>query len=155
MNKIWTLLKNFKSTENWGQTQKISGILLFVLDAVRSILGQSISLTDYPACPSESKGHASDSYHYKGMAIDVYISRGIFSVFEILNNFTKILETDLQIHNYGLGYYPCWTKNPNGVGIHFDVREKQVFWISPKAGEYIYYHSLNEFLEAVKYYKEV
>jgi hypothetical protein len=153
MNKIWTFIKNFKPSENWGQPNKISGILLFVIDAVRSLLGLPIMLTDYPACPETNSGHSPHSYHYLGMALDAYIGRGSFTVLEVLRNFTSILEIDLQIHNYGLGYYPFWTKYPNGIGIHFDVREKQTFWISPKAGEYIYYHSLTEFLDAVKYYK--
>lgn len=149
-SKIWNFINHFSMFENWGNPNKISGILLLVINAVRDILGLPIRLSS-PAWSDH--GHASNSYHYKGMALDGYITRSVFTVFEILDNFIKALEDKLQIHNYALGYYPWWN-DKKCVGIHFDVREKQVFWISPKQGEYIYYSNKEDFLEAVKFYKE-
>jgi hypothetical protein len=149
MKKIWNFLKHFSITENWGDSTKISGYLLFVIDAVREILGLPINLT----CPAFAKsGHASNSYHGKGEALDGYIAKSIFTPFEIFSNFIKALEK-LQIFKYALGYYPFW-QDKKCIGFHFDVRPSNLFWISPRQGEYHYFNTKDEFLEAVKFYKE-
>ena len=144
---IWNLLKYFSINENWGKPKKISGILLFVIDNVRKIIGLSIRLSSTAYTGS---GHSSNSYHYKGMALDGYIEKSNFTSFEVLYSFISALEDDLQIKNYALGYYPWWKKDNNSVGIHFDVREKQLFWVSPSKGVYNYYTNMEDFLNAVK-----
>lgn len=146
---IWSFLNYFNIFEDWGDHEKMSGKLLLVIDAIRAIIKQPITLSS-PAYTNN--GHASSSKHYKGEAIDAYIRRGIFTPFEILSNTVKALDK-LQIHTYGLGYYPFW-QDKKSVGIHFDVRDSLLYWISPRQGEYSYFATKEQFLDAVKYYKE-
>lgn len=147
--KIWDLLEHFSPSENWGDYTKISGKLLFTIDAVRKFIKLPIKLSS-PAYATS--GHSSDSQHGKGNALDAYIIKGFFTKYEALNQFIKGLEA-MQINSYALGYYPWWNDKEN-VGIHFDVRECSLplWWISPRPGEYDYYVSKTAFLDAVKFY---
>ena len=73
-------------------------------------------------------GHAADSYHYKGLALDFHVPnaapRHILSVIDALGHFG------------GVGFYPWW----NNPGFHIDHRpfDKYQRWLSPKEGLYNY-----------------
>ncbi|OPZ24247.1 MAG: hypothetical protein BWZ01_02919 [Deltaproteobacteria bacterium ADurb.BinA179] len=72
-------------------------------------------------------GHAPDSYHYRGEALDFHVP-GV-SMRETLRLLDK--------HGFGGAGVYYWWNNP---GFHIDTRplDRYQRWYSPRAGEYIY-----------------
>ena len=73
-------------------------------------------------------GHAPDSYHGKGMALDFHVQNA--SPRRVLS------EIDRMGVFGGAGWYPWW----NNPGFHIDARppERYQRWCSRRAGEYTY-----------------
>jgi hypothetical protein len=73
-------------------------------------------------------GHAPDSYHGKGMALDFHV--------ENASPRRVLLEIDRLGVFGGVGWYSWW----NHPGFHIDARplDRYQRWYSPRAGEYIY-----------------
>lgn len=140
---IWDKVKYFKPNENWGDPNKISWALLFVLDTIREQLPSGCSI--HINCGYEQGGHASKSYHSregKGGAVD-FVVKGLplHIAFEII---TKLLK-DMNII-YGLGVYPNW----NTAGFHLDIRDSSVYWIASgnvKNQTYAYYEDSRDVLQ--------
>lgn len=108
----WAKLRFFKETENWGDPERMSPILLKALDDYRSVIKTPILVT------SGTNGeHASESEHYVGRAVDIMfpelLPADLFDMYLIAERFPFS----------GIGVYPSWKLN--GVirgGLHLDVR---------------------------------
>jgi len=104
----WKDIKHFSPNENWGDWTKIAKELIFALDALRDYMGIPI----YINCGYATSGHSPNSYHYKGMAVDVHCSLSALDFFLKAERFNKF---------NGIGIYPDWYK----PGLHLDIRPKE------------------------------
>jgi hypothetical protein len=132
-------LKYLKESEAWGNARKVSGLLMFVLDVVREEFDRPLIIN---CAWAPGTGHATNSYHYKGLAADFHIEgSGIMyqapKMIEILNQ--------LGVLNYGLGAYPNW----NSPGWHLDLRADLCFWVSKVKDSYSYFKDRELFLKAL------
>jgi hypothetical protein len=76
----------------------------------------------------ERAGHAPDSYHGKGLALDFHV--------ENVSPRRVLMEIDRLGCFGGAGYYPWWSH----PGFHIDDRPAGRYqrWVSPARGEYVY-----------------
>lgn len=122
MNDIWSKLKYFKKTENWGSPNKISEDLLLELDRARGFIGERMIIT------SGTQGvHTVESYHYQGLAVDFVTPDSV----SWLNFFISLSRFSFK----GIGYYPDWYFDGKKVGgFHVDLRPtlKRAYWIAKK-----------------------
>lgn len=115
---IWNKLQYFTKKENWGNPDKIDPSLLFVLDAVRDLVGHSFIIN----CGYKTDGHAKNSQHYQGKAVDFYVKGIPFKeAYEKINQ--ALLELNIQ-NEVGFGVYPQWEI----PGFHLDVRGTRARW---------------------------
>lgn len=116
-NSVFSSLNHFNRNEAWGDPDKVSGVLLLLLDEIRERLGKSIVVnTAY-----STKGHSANSRHYVGDAVDFHVlgdflevERRLQEIFEELNVSDKI----------GFGIYPDWYR----PGFHLDTRGSKARW---------------------------
>lgn len=95
-------------------------------------------------CAYQQSGHATNSQHYIGNAVDLN--------FEDMP-LAEQIELAVKHGFSGIGAYPGW----NEPGIHCDIRasihKPNTYWIEPadKKGtaEYVYYPSVDELLKAL------
>jgi len=128
MNKIWNHLDHLSPEEQWGDSSKVSGLILLAVDAIRDYCGWKFYIHNAYALG----GHAIDSYHYKGLAVDGHFDTLIPYDIQIV----KVEEAlhDLQLGNFmGVGIYPDW----NNPGFHFDARGYKARW--GFVGKYVSY----------------
>ena len=124
--KIWEVLQHFSVTENWGKSDKVSGLILLTVDAVRDYCGWGFIVH----VAYDLSGHKKKSYHYKGLAIDGHFDPLIPFDIQIV----KVEEAlfDLQLGEFmGVGLYPTCTNLVTGEplpGFHFDVRGFKARW---------------------------
>jgi len=126
MKKIWDYLEHFSHRENWGDPDKVSGLILLPVNAIRDYCGWEF----FVHVAYDLSGHTIDSYHYKGLAIDGHFDPLIPFDIQII----KVEEAlrDLQLDDYmGVGLYPTWenlrTHEPL-PGFHFDARGFRARW---------------------------
>jgi len=134
---FWKWIKYFTPKEKWGNSNKVSCLLIFVLDLIRYATDKAINIH----CAFDEKGHATNSRHYLGLAADFHFI-GCSSLVPL-----KIMLGVLDSIGvpYGLGYYSDW----NNKGYHLDIfREKTLYWLHDKDG-YHYYTTQDEFLKAL------
>lgn len=124
---VWSELKHFKKSENWGDPDKMDPAFLIKLDRFRGWIGHSFKVNEGYA----ADGHAPNSYHYRGMAVDGRFMDG---------NRPLSLEEHIAICMKapfgGIGIY-TWSKN--GVFVHFDDRLidfRRSIWICEQQGQY-------------------
>jgi len=94
------------------------------------------SLRGWVACPIiitagyDSQGHSSDSYHYKGKAVD----------FIICSDMTMREQWRyIKISGFnGIGVYPDWKYEDFRGGWHCDTRDIPQVWRQVVKGEYFY-----------------
>jgi len=116
---IWKHLKHFTPDENWGDPDKINGLLLLLLDALRDRWSAPFSVH----CAYDLSGHLDKSEHYLGNAVDFHIDDGESFALQI-SVMEHFLE-GLQVAGHcGLGIYPGWNK----PGFHLDVRGAKARW---------------------------
>lgn len=137
----WKHIEGFSKTENWGNPYKIKKKLIYKLMHFRRYFRTlDPDACFHVNCAFDSSGHAQDSQHYRGAAIDGYIYNSK------TNKPWPILDQYLAAERFnfgGIGLYPHW--NPKPGGMHLDVRDKyenDIYsrWIRDKHGTY---HSLN------------
>jgi len=117
---IWDYIKHCSPREQWGSADRMNGLLLLLLDAVRDRWGDAAFVIH---CGFEAGGHAKDSFHKTGAAVDFHISSAI-TFPEQIKRMDMILK-DLQVFDkVGLGIYPDW----NNPGFHLDVRGSFARW---------------------------
>jgi|TARA_R100001530_G_scaffold79815_1_gene55683 hypothetical protein len=68
MTTIWDELDFFTARERWGVSKLISGYLLLSLDLIRAEIDTPIIIIKAYA----TSGHATNSLHYHGLAVDFY-----------------------------------------------------------------------------------
>ncbi|MCK9556087.1 DUF882 domain-containing protein [Candidatus Pacearchaeota archaeon] len=105
-NENWKEIKYFKKTEKWGNPLKVHKLLIYGLDALRNYIGFPIGIN----CAYEKGGHTDDSYHYSGMAVDIYCKK--LNVVDFY-----LAASRFDVFN-GIGVYPHW----NNPGLHLDIR---------------------------------
>lgn len=109
----WAAIRHFRR-EEWVQDPgRVSLELVADMDAVRERAGVGIVI--HEACASS--GHAADSKHYQGIAVDFHFAPGLSQAWQ----FRLLLDQGFG----GIGWYPEW----NHPGWHADRRAgKRVFW---------------------------
>lgn len=118
---LWNYIKNFSPKEAWGSAPAMNGTLILLMEAIRNLWGADEGFVIH--CGYESSGHATDSYHKKGDAVDFHIKSALTLPEQSLR-LSKIL-LGLQVQSrVGLGIYPDW----NNPGFHLDVRETYARW---------------------------
>lgn len=114
---IWQRLKHFSKNENWGNPDKMNGLLLITLDEIRDRCDNRIIIH----CGTQGQ-HVENSRHYTGDAVDFHVEN-----MSLKNSYSIILNVfeDFQIVNKtGLGIYLDW-KNQ---GFHLDLRPGKGRW---------------------------
>jgi len=94
------------------------------------------SLRGWVACPIiitagyDSQGHSTDSYHYKGKAVDIIICTDM----TMREQWQYIKISGFN----GVGVYPEWKYKDFKGGWHLDVRDIPQVWRQVAKGEYFY-----------------
>ena len=96
------------------------------LDSLRGWVGCPIIIT----AGYDSQGHSTDSYHYKGKAVDIIIC----------TEMTMREQWDyIKISGFnGIGVYPDWKYKDFRGGWHVDTRDIPQVWRQVAKGEYFY-----------------
>ena len=131
MRRIWRTLRYF-SPEEFHYPNKLNPDMLRLLDSMRaSIDGQGIVTIN---ADFDFAGHAPNSWHYKGRAVDLVIRNS--ETKEPLNIVTQLLIA-LRFNWKGIGVYPYW-RSP---GLHLDNRplsstDRRAMWWQDESGKY-------------------
>jgi len=143
---IWGKVKHFHPKENWGESSRVNGMLILLLDKITGEV-KKYCWREYKRispciihCAYETSGHSVNSQHYTGNAADFHFENiSAIKAFELI---LKVLK-DYQMDEFvGLGVYPDWYK----PGFHLDVRGYKARW-SQVIGKY---RHINEGLEKIK-----
>ena len=131
---FWNSVEYFSESEFMPFPAMNEISLIRTLDRLRKFASEIISapVPIVILASAAKSGHAPDSYHYRGLAADIYfkISPSVFSFreqFLAIKSFSNI---------NGIGFYPEWNPSP---GFHIDLRDpiKSALWIR-KNNKYIY-----------------
>ena len=138
MREIWKYLKHFSPNEKnhegksaWGDSNKVDGLLLRVAEKIRIKAGLPMVVH----CAYDLSGHASDSEHFRGGAIDFHITgmdkdyKKLYQAYQIIMQVLK----EMHLEEYaGLGIYLDWSN----LGFHLDLRGYRARWSRIK-GNYV------------------
>lgn len=117
----WERITHFSPKENWGDPQKMSFVLIRMLDEMRERSGSPIIIHEGYA----TSGHSPNSYHYQGRAVDFHIQE-----MDLLDQYLWAERLEFR----GIGVYPYW----NNPGLHVDIRAgKKAAWARTKDGVYV------------------
>lgn len=123
MSDIFSHLKHFKRTEHWGDPDKMSPSFLYKLDQFRDKIGLTFNVHEGYA----TSGHASNSMHYRGRAVDGRFLRNGQPI-----KLDECLYIALICPFGGIGIYSdSWAPY-----FHFDDREERTLWICQTKGIY-------------------
>jgi len=130
-NIDWSTVKHFNAGENWGDVNQVHPQLVYALDLMRSMSHHAIHLSPVEGAAYATSGHAPNSYHYKGMAADV------FSETDPVKFAWVVLRTPAI---RGIGLYPYWSGGHLQIygGWHLDIRPAQyrAVWWQDRDGVY-------------------
>ncbi|NDY41233.1 hypothetical protein G3N55_00010 [Dissulfurirhabdus thermomarina] len=118
---IWDLVApEFSPRERWGRPDRVSGLLLLALHAVRRTLGWPMVIH----CAVETEGHSPTGEHPPGRAVDFHFAAPGVPYREQVERLEEVLDA-LQLSDFvGLGIYPDWAH----PGFHLDVRGRRARW---------------------------
>ena len=140
MNTNWNEIKHFRREEFKKDPDKISPQLVKLMDGIREVSGFPIVIH----VAWDDSGHAPNSYHYKGLAVDFHWVASLdrfpyLEQFLLLSQFREI---------GGIGFYPHW----NHPGWHIDLRPStyRMLWFRDAKGKY-HYELFNLFEELKKH----
>lgn len=122
--RIFSYTPGFRKTEDWGDWQKMNGLLLLLMGVIRMEI-RKLDPEAYIVIHNgfETLGHKPDGEHPKGNANDFHIVT-VIPYHELIGHLETILH-DLQVYDrVGLGIYPDW----NNQGFHLDVRGNKARW---------------------------
>ncbi len=126
--ETWDVIKNYFSPEEFGKGAyyNMDDDFLIKLYKFRVAMGSPMIIHEGYA----TSGHSSNSYHYKGRAIDFHF-RQANPVFV-----RRLITTAVKCGLYGIGIYQHW----NTPGFHLDDRHPNKFqvWKRNENGIYIY-----------------
>lgn len=132
----WSAIRYFERNE-WRQAPDFAdGSLVFAMDRVRHAAGVPCYIHECYA----TEGHATDSYHYVGQAVDLHFGVGLTPLQEFL-----CLAGQPTIG--GIGFYPYWSPRP---GWHVDVRHwktGRTYWVRGEHGYFYGWRALAVQLE--------
>ena len=119
--KEWTRFFPFFKSDECGKGMEMAFMLKVLM--LRKALDTPMHITA-GYCKS---GHAKNSYHYKGRALDFWTKLSPRKVMRVVDR--------LGLFG-GVGHYFWWSHR----GFHIDDRKNGKYqrWVSPKKGEYIY-----------------
>jgi hypothetical protein len=122
---IWDIVKpEFSKTENWGNPDKINGVLLLLLQRIRNRVGYKMHINN------AFRVEDTKSQHPRGNAVDFYFEG--LNFLEACYRVSNVIK-ELQVQNHiGLGIYLDWNK----MGFHLDVRGERARW-SRVEGKYV------------------
>ena len=125
--ETWEAIKSYFNSSEFGMDayEKMEDDFLLSLYRFRVAVNSPIIIhVGY-----ELTGHATNSFHYKGRAVDFHFVRWI--------DFRRVILAATNSGLYGVGYYTWWHPVP---GFHLDNRSPSVFniWKSPERGKYLY-----------------
>lgn len=124
--------KHFPKNEWVKDPSKVSQILMNCLEQIR-VKTDTIMIIHVAW---DDGGHATNSYHYKGMAVDLHF-KGDITKIEQLDAITSIPEVN------GIGYYPEWAH----PGWHVDIRNTdRLFWVQ-RHGYYHYIYTKDDMIK--------
>jgi len=136
--------KYFNLTENWGNPDNVSPVLVVALDRFRHELNVPVHISPIPgAVYAENAGHAENSWHYCiphrnewAMAADVFPEGDLYKAW--------LLAVEL-VEFKGIGLYPfaSWAGRPYQGMLHLDIRYpciKKSLWWKDASGQYRYFH---------------
>lgn len=125
---IWDNLKHFKRTEAWGNPDKMDPNFLILLDYFREVVGVPFIITSGWA----SSGHAENSFHYKGRAVDGRFVDKEGKALSLSDQFVLAMRSPFT----GIGIY---TWSARGTFLHFDNRSvlgERKIWTCEEKGRY-------------------
>ena len=124
---IWDMIKpEFTPAENWGDHERMCGFLLFALIVIRRETKWPIVIHN----AYETKGHSTDSQHYKAKAADWHFKTKVPFREQVIK-VMSIIENYQLADSVGLGIYPHW----NNKGFHLDSRGSRARWAYDKNGK--------------------
>lgn len=136
----WHYLKHFHPGEAWGNPDKMDAFTLVCLDRLRDKVGYPFIVH----CGYATSGHAPDSQHYVGNAVDFHIKTTDLSFLEQIKKLEYYLRRMYVATTHGriplkyfcgLGIYPQGGKRKIPY-FHFDTRGYKARW-SFLDGEYV------------------
>lgn len=124
-NSLWDKLDHFARWEWKDDPDKASPELVLIMDRLRAFAGVPIHIH---VCWAQD-GHAPQSYHYTGQAVDFRFGNGLTP----LEEFAAICAIPEFM---GIGYYPLW--GPRS-GWHVDIRQQatRLYW-THNGHDYLY-----------------
>lgn len=127
-NNLWLQLDHFERWEWKYDPDKASPELVLIMDRLREYAGVPVHIH---VCWAQD-GHAPQSYHYTGQAVDFRFGDGL----RPMEEFAAICAMPELM---GIGYYPLWGPRP---GWHVDIRREpaRLYW----------YHDGNTYLYGFK-----
>jgi len=124
----WNKFRHFRRSEAWGDPDRMNIGFVYELDQFRDAVRKRFVVTRGFA----TTGHATDSYHYKGRAVDGrFVDEDGVSL-----SLAEHIAICMQAPFNGIGIY---TYSPNGTFVHFDNRLSQfrrVIWVCNEPGVY-------------------
>ena len=132
---VWDVLEHFSVKEAWGEPGKINGLLLLLLETIRTALGYPIIIH----CGTQGV-HTKNSQHYLGNAVDFHFDT-ITPFPEQVSKLLKVLSALQVSDRVGLGVYPDW----NNPGFHLDVRGYAARW-GRIGSDYVSFNKVLEYL---------
>lgn len=124
---LWKQVEYFNPNENWGSPYRMDVRLIFYTDLFRKLLGSPY----YIYCAYEKEGHATNSMHPKGLAVDGGV-----------DNLRKAFMVAMRLPFTGVGLYKWWTPRN---GVHLDMKpipfdQPKRVWYRDMVGVY---HNIN------------
>ncbi|HHL40886.1 MAG TPA: hypothetical protein ENJ37_10305 [Deltaproteobacteria bacterium] len=139
---IWTYAEGFSPGEKWGEPDRMNGLLLLLLAALRrEFRAVDASARFIVHAGFATSGHAPRSQHYSGNAADFHVETTL-SYGDQVALMVDALDGLQVTDRVGLGIYPHW----NSPGFHLDVRGEKRRWGRLGGG----YVSFEEAMEAME-----
>lgn len=130
---VWSQLKFFRRNESWGDPDFMDPAFLIKLDRFRGHAGDLIGGVSFKVHEGyATKGHSSNSYHYKGLAVDGRFWRNGKPL-----SFEDHMALAMISPFGGVGIY---TWSTNGTFLHFDdriIESKRSVWVCETEGKYM------------------
>ena len=127
----WDLIEHLEPTE-FKFPGELEPDLVVSLDRFRDFTGLPFIIHEDYA----TSGHATNSYHYRGEAIDGHFITKEISFSFLVAKILGVMAQTSAIHKIrGIGIYPNW----NNPGFHFDIRSDWKIWTQDRSGQYVYF----------------
>ncbi|NCC25400.1 MAG: hypothetical protein EOM25_09450 [Deltaproteobacteria bacterium] len=144
MTRDWSAIRHFERSE-WGpKPEWVAWELIETLDAVRTEADVPVNIIGSWA----ESGHSEKSFHYTGMAVDIWFGRGPND--ERLSPLEQFALLSSRLILGGIGWYPDWRPVP---GWHVDLRNRdpRLLWV--RLGG-VYHYGWADLIRALTTYSE-